>query len=213
VPWTPELFSAPALQRLRERYRREHLRSVRFFDGLLSGEVDALVGSFSGPPELHHPVLGRIKGERAFRRYIAQTTAWMATRHVEVENSDLTLTVPRGVEEVLLHLDGDGGRIDVPVAVATDHAPDQRIVELRMYFDTRAMTGRHVPRLPVLQPDPDVPVPAFANGNAIERCTVTDDGRACAVEFNAVNGVPAEPGLAVFVRGDGGALAATRVYG
>ena len=65
VPWAPELFSAPALQRLRDKYRRERLRAVPFFDGLLSGEVDALVESFAGVPEVHHPVRGRIKGEPA----------------------------------------------------------------------------------------------------------------------------------------------------
>jgi len=28
VPWAPELFSAPALQRILDKYRRERLRSV-----------------------------------------------------------------------------------------------------------------------------------------------------------------------------------------
>ena len=53
MPWAPELFSAPVLQRLEDRWREE-LLTVPFFDGLLTGEVDALVGSFAGEPELHH---------------------------------------------------------------------------------------------------------------------------------------------------------------
>jgi hypothetical protein len=36
------------LQGVLDKYRRGRLRSVPFFDGLLSGEVDALVESFSG---------------------------------------------------------------------------------------------------------------------------------------------------------------------
>src|SRR5215212_4492417 len=64
VPWAPELFSAPALQRVLDKYRRERLRSVPFFDGLMSGEIDALLESFSGVPEVHHPVRGRDQGRK-----------------------------------------------------------------------------------------------------------------------------------------------------
>ena len=60
VPWAPELFSFPVQQRVQDKYRREHLRVMPFFDGLLTGEIEALVDSFSGVPEVHHPVRGRI---------------------------------------------------------------------------------------------------------------------------------------------------------
>jgi hypothetical protein len=65
VPWAPELFSAQAVQRLQETSGGE-LEDVPFFEGLMTGELDALVGSFAGVPELHHPVRGRVKGARAF---------------------------------------------------------------------------------------------------------------------------------------------------
>jgi hypothetical protein len=264
----PELFSAPIVQHLLDKYRRERLRSVRFFDGLMTGEIEALVGSFVGVPELHHPVRGRIKGDSAFRRFVSETCSWLEERNAEVENRDLTLTDPRGVEEVVLHLDGEGGRFGLPMAIATDHAEDERIVELRMYFSTWALTGRHVHRPPLLQPDRDLQGPdvvgayqrALASGDVeaivatfepdgamcqpvgdayvhrgtgelralyerffsacggipLEHCAVTDDGRACALEYNVVawgpGARPPEAGLAVYVRGDSGKLAAVRVY-
>jgi hypothetical protein len=62
MPWLPELFTAPVLAQIQEQRRREHLTSVPFFAGLLAGEIEALVGSFAGEPELHHPVRGRIRG-------------------------------------------------------------------------------------------------------------------------------------------------------
>jgi hypothetical protein len=68
VPWEPELFSGPALAQIfkrraeRDKRRDERLAAVPYFDGLMSGEIDALIGSFAGEPELHHPVRGRIKG-------------------------------------------------------------------------------------------------------------------------------------------------------
>jgi len=77
MPWVPELFTAPALQSLEEKRHRK-FETVPFFDGILTGEVDALTGSFAGEPELYHPVRGRIRGRRAFEAYIADTRAWLA---------------------------------------------------------------------------------------------------------------------------------------
>ncbi len=268
MPFAPELFSAPTLQGLLDKYRRERLRSVRFFDGLLTGELDALVESFAGVPEVHHPVRGRIKGERAFRRFVTDTTSWLTAHKVTVEDVDLLLTDARGVEEVVLHLDTDRGRVGLPFAIAADHGADERIIELRLYFSTWPLTGRHANRSPLLQPDPDLHGPDvvgeyqralatgdveailtafepdgslrepaggayvhrgtdelralyelfFSNGGGIplEHCAVTDDGRACALEYNVVawgrTALPPEAGLAVYVRGDSGRLAAARVY-
>ena len=268
VPFAPELFSAPVLQRVLDRRRRERLRSMPFYDGLLSGEIDALVGSFAGVPEVHHPVRGRIKGEPAFRRYVAETTARLAERNVEVEDVNVARGGERGVEEVVLHVDGDGGRIGLPVALAADHDAEERILELRLYFSNWALTGRHANRPPLLQADADLREPDvvgayqralatgdvdavletfepggsmrepagdaylhrgadelralyerfFSNGGGIrlERCAVTDDGRSCALEYNVVawgrTALPPEAGLAVYVRGESGKLAAARVY-
>ena len=58
----------------------------------------------------------------------------------------------------------------------------------------------------------------FSNGGGIplEHCAVTDDGRACAVEYNVVRWgrteLPPEAEIAVYVRGESGKLAAARIY-
>jgi hypothetical protein len=58
----------------------------------------------------------------------------------------------------------------------------------------------------------------FANGGGIglERCQITDDGRACGLEYNfvrwGVTEVPRQAGLAVYVRGRTGKLALARIY-
>ncbi len=58
----------------------------------------------------------------------------------------------------------------------------------------------------------------FSNGGGIplEFCTATDDGSACAIEYNAVRwgetAMPAQAGVAVYVRGRSGRLAAARIY-
>jgi SnoaL-like domain len=159
MPWMPEFFSAPVLAGILEERRRERLVAVPFFDGLRTGESAALTGSFVGEPELHHPVRGRIKGAPAFERFVTDTTTWMTERNVTVEDVNFVMTPRRGVEEVVLHLDGDDGRIAVPLALAADHTEDMRLIELRIYFSTWPLTGRHANRPPLLQPDPDLREP------------------------------------------------------
>jgi hypothetical protein len=266
VPWAPELFSAPALAHVWADERRRRLEVVPFFAGLMTGEIGALVESFAGEPELHHPVRGRIRGVAAFERYVGDTIAWLRAQRGSLDDVDWVLTDARGVEEAVLRLDGERGRIDLPVAVASDHDDHGRITEQRMYYATRSLIGRHAVRPPVLQPGAGVPLPGvvgehlraleagdvdavvatfepdgllrdpdgrihrgpdelraayerlFADGGgvALEHCAANDDGRACALEYNLVGrgGTELRPqaGVAVYVRGDGGRLAAVRNY-
>jgi hypothetical protein len=58
----------------------------------------------------------------------------------------------------------------------------------------------------------------FANegGIPLEFCTVTDDGTACAIEYNCTqwgkDAIPPQAGVAVYVRGASGRLSAARIY-
>ncbi len=264
MPWAPELFSAPLLQRVEEQWGRE-LVTVPFFDGVLAGEVDPLVGSFAGEPELHDPIRGRIRGVRAFGTYVSETRAWLNGHNVAVENVEQVVAERHGFAEVVLHLDGESGRVALPVAVVSDRRSDGRIRELRMYFSNSSLTGREVSRPPLLQPDPELKLPdvvadyrralsagdvtavvaAFEpdgytreaagedklhsgsdglrafyerllsndGGVLVEPCTLIDDGHSCALEGNTVrSGLPPQAGMTVFVQGQGGRLAAARLY-
>jgi hypothetical protein len=155
MPWLPELFSAPALQHLQDKWERE-LVTVPFFDGLMAGELDALVESFAGEPELHHPVRGRIKGVGAFTRFVVQTRTWLSQPGASIEDLDHVVRGSRrGGGEVVLHVEGQRGRVGLPAAIVADKQPDGRIDELRMYYSSRPLTGRHATRPPLLQPSPD----------------------------------------------------------
>ena len=268
VPFLPELFSAPALARVEDKWRTDELVAVPYFDGLMAGEPDALVGSFAAEPELHDPVRGRVKGTRAFKAFVTEMNGWIARRNVTVENVEHVVSDRRGFEEVVLHLDGETGRVDLPLAIVADREADGRIDELRIYTSTWPLTDRHANRPPLLQPDPELRVsdvvaeyqralaagdvdaivaafepngyarePAggqyihrgrddlrsfyqllFSNdgGIPLERCALVDDGRACALEYNIVRWgkteLPPEAGVAVYVRGQSGKLAAVRIY-
>lgn len=268
MPWMPELFSELALEQVHARARGQRLAAVPYFSGLLAGETAALIGSFAGEPELHDPIRGRVRGAPAFERFVDETSGWLAERNVAVEDVGLIVTRRRTIEEVVLRLDGDAGRVELPVAIVGDRDTGGRLAELRMYFSTWPLTGTHAIRPPVLQPDPHVHEagvvgdyqralaagdveavlatfeqdgcvrePAggahlhrgtdelralyelfFSNGGGIplEHCTATDDGRACALEYNVVRWgrteLPPEAGVAIYVRGDSGRLVAARIY-
>jgi hypothetical protein len=268
MPWIPELFTAPALEQLEEKRHRKFV-TVPFFDGIVTGEVDALTGSFAGEPELYHPVRGRIRGRRAFEAYVADTRAWLADRNASVEEVRTIHAASHGAGEAILHLDGGAAPVDLPVSVGADWESDGHLVELRVYYSTWPLTARHANRAPLLQPDPQLPEPAdvvgdyqralsagdadaivaafeadgyarepaggrfvhqgsdalrdfyeqmFSNGGGIplEHCTLIDDGQACALEYNVVRWgktrLPPQAGIAVYVRGDTGKLAAARIY-
>ena len=57
---------------------------------------------------------------------------------------------------------------------------------------------------------------AAGGGIPLQHCTATDDGTACAIEYNAVRwgrqAIPPQAGVAVYVRGRSGRLAASRIY-
>jgi hypothetical protein len=255
------------VQRLQDE-RRHKLVAVPYFDGLLAGEFDALVESFAGEPEVHDPVRGRIRGTEAFEAFVNETSAWLRERNVAVEHVDHLVRQHDGFEEVVLHLDGDAGRVALPVAIVGTKEPDARLDELRVYWSSWPLTGRHTIRPPVLQADPrlrgsDVVAsyqhalaagdidgvlasfepdgcarePAggayvhcgsdglrafyerlFSAGGGIplEHCRVTDDGRACALEYNVVRwgttDLPPQAGVAIYVRAPSGKLAAARIY-
>jgi hypothetical protein len=270
MPWQPELFSGPALERIFDRAAADARAAapVPYFAGVQSGETEALVGSFAGEPELHHPVRGRVRGRRAFEQFVRDTNAWLRARNAVGGRVERIITPRRGIEETVMTLDGHDGRVDLLVGIVADRDADARIVELRVYYSTWALTGRHANRPPVLQRDPDLQAPDvigeyqralaagdveavvatfepdaymrepagdaythrgrdelvalyerfFSNGGGIplEHCTVTDDGRSCVLEYNVVRWgrteLLPEAGLAVYVRGANGRLAAARIY-
>jgi hypothetical protein len=268
VPWVPELFTAPVLQQVLDKRRRDSLVAVPYFDGLMAGDPGALIESFGGEPELHDPVRGRVRGVRAFEAFMTETNDWLAQHNARVEDVEHVILEHRGFEEVVLHLDADTGRVELPVAIVADRAPDRRIAELRIYFSGWPLSGRHANRPPVRQPEPAlrpsgvvadyqralaagdieailatfeadgyVREPAgarfihrgpdglrafyeqsFSNGGGIplEHCTVLDDGRACALEYNVVRWgrtrLPPQAGVAAYIRGGSGRLAAVRIY-
>jgi len=219
-------------------------------------------------PEVHLPLRGRVRGERAFTEYVTEMTAWFQRHNASVEPVEMTVTERHGCEETLVHLDSERGRIALPVAVLADHRHGSKLEELRVYYSNWQLAGAHHRRPPLLQgvpslhehdavaayqrglaagevegvldafePDGYAREPAgasfvhrgqdelrvfyesmFSNGGGIEleHCAVVDDGVVCALEYNVVrwgrSELPPQAGVAAYVRGPHGKLAAARIY-
>lgn len=182
MPWAPELFSAPALQRV-EEMRRRPLATVPFFDGLMQGEVQALVESYGGEPRLQHPLGGRVDGVREFEAFVAETKEWLDRHGAAIEEVEHHKTAAGGFEEVVVHIDSDRGRLPIPHAVVAERIPDGRLAELRVYFCPRPLTGRHESRRPLLPADPTLRVaPVLAE---LRRALAAGDAEAAVAAFEA----------------------------
>jgi hypothetical protein len=162
----------------------------------MSGETEALVRSFAGEPELHHPVRGRVKGRRAFEQFVADTNAWLDADNATIGEVARIITPRRGIEETALSLEGVRGRIELPMAVVADRDADARIIELRIYFSAWPLTGRHADRPPLLQPAPEIGEPDVVG--EYQRALAAGDVQAALEAFEA-DGYVREPAGGAYV--------------
>lgn len=211
MPWIPELFSGPALDRIRrESADARAAAPVPYFDGIKSGEIDALVASFAGEPELHHPVRGRVRGRREFERFVPEINEWLTQRNAVFSPVERILTPRRGVEETVMTLDGDKGRVELPVAVAADRDDDGRIIELRIYWSMWPLTGEHHHRPPLLGPDSDLLDPDVVGD--YQRALASGDAEAVVATFEGDAYVREPSGSAYVHRGHDELLALYRRF-
>ena len=183
MPWLPELFSAPVVEQFQSRAAAVARAAGRvpYFAGVRSGDTEALVGSFGGEPELHHPISGRVKGRDAFARFVGATNAWLTERDAVFGDVWAIITPRRGIEETVVALNGEYGRVELPVAVAADRDGDGRIVELRVYHSRWPLTHRHAHRPPLLQQDPDLDPPDIVGDS--QRALAAGDVEALVAAF------------------------------
>src|ERR671910_2255871 len=152
MPWMPEVFTAPlaAARRAQDEEATSTNDAVPYYEGILADEPDALVRSFAArQPILDDPRVGYVEGVRELRAFASGTADWLRERDAVVENVALTLSPTRTVEEVMLNLLADGGRVELPVAVVSDRNPDRTLKVIRVCHRTWPRTGEHRVRPPL----------------------------------------------------------------
>ncbi|MDP8925378.1 MAG: nuclear transport factor 2 family protein, partial [Actinomycetota bacterium] len=157
MPWMPEVFTAPIAEARRAEEAALTNDAVPYYEGIRAEEPDPLIRSFAGEPRISDPRVGHVEGTRKLRAFVSGMGHWLRERGAVVENVALTRTQTRTVEEIVLHLLGDdGGRIELPVAIATDRKPDRMLKAIRVYHSMWPLTGEHAIRPPLLPADPEL---------------------------------------------------------
>jgi hypothetical protein len=216
----------------------------RYVPLLIEGDLRGLLDLFGDAPRVNDPRLGWVEGAR-FEPFVAASHEALAERQARVEHLATTFTNRGAVEECVLTLVRRDGTVRLPVAIAAVISADS-LVAVHVYHSMWPLMGAHAIRsltrgdvsrlLEQFDADGMVREPTgekyvyrgmaqlrqffgklLASGGIFrERCSLTDDGSRCALEYNvtAWDGVllPHQAGIAVYERARSGLLAATRFY-
>jgi SnoaL-like domain len=199
MPWMPEVFTTrmAAARRVQDEETASTNDAVPYYEGILADEPDALVRSFAAhQPVLDDPRVGYVEGTRELRAFASGTADWLRERDAVVENVALTRTPTRTVEEVVLNLLADGGRVELPVAVVSDRNPDRTLKVIRVYHSTWPLTGEHRVRPPLLPADPNLHVEGTAG--AYQRALAEGDLEGILASFEP-DGYAREPSGAAYL--------------
>jgi hypothetical protein len=200
MPWMPEVFTTPlaAARRAQDEEATSTNDAVPYYEGILAGEPEALVGSFAArQPVLDDPRVGYVEGVRELRAFASGTAEWLRERDAVVENVALTRTSTRTVEEVVLNLlADDGARVELPVAVVSDRNLDRTLKVIRVYHSTWPLTGEHRVRPPLLPADPNLHVEGIPGD--YQRALAEGDLEGIVATFEP-NGYAREPSGAAYL--------------
>ncbi|HVC42131.1 MAG TPA: nuclear transport factor 2 family protein [Candidatus Saccharimonadales bacterium] len=151
MPWLPEISRTSGA---------DTPPPLAFYDGIRQLTPNALLKSWAGAPDLDTPSAGRISSAANFILWVDQTRTWLADSAAVVRPVYLSVEPGgRSFEEVAIDLTLDGERVECPVAIVTDRAPDKRIRAIRVYHSMWPLTHGHEIRGPLLPSAPDLAVP------------------------------------------------------
>jgi len=122
-----------------------------FYNYLLAGDADAILALFPGEPYIDTPLDGAMRGEAAVRPFVARQAAWLAERRAAPRPLHTIDTPARVVVELVLDMEQNGERIDLPVGLVADRQ-GEGFSAVRVYHSTWPLTGGHRVRPPLLEP-------------------------------------------------------------
>lgn len=104
---------------------------------------------FDGAPRVNDPRLGWVEEER-FDQFVENSHLGLLERSATVEHVSTTATATGATEECVLRLSRYGNAVALPVAIASDTAPDARLESIRVYHSMSPLVGFHLVRGPIL---------------------------------------------------------------
>ncbi len=122
---------------------------ARYIPLLIEGDERGLRDLFRGPPRINDPHLGWVEEPR-FEQFVENSHQGLRARSATVEHITTTATGGGATEECVLRLERYGDTVLLPVAIASDTAPDARLASIRIYHSMCPLLGFHLLRAPVL---------------------------------------------------------------
>ena len=110
MPWFPEFVAAAELARREIRAAGQADPVAQYLTALDKGDAHTLETVWPGEVVIYDPRAGEIRGHRQLRRFVKQSQALLADRHVSTETVASTCVGGRAVVELLAHLVHDGRR-------------------------------------------------------------------------------------------------------
>ena len=131
---------------------------ARYIPLLIEGDEAGLRALFDGAPRVNDPRLGWVEEER-FDQFVENSHLGLRERDASVEHLSTTATAGGATEECVLRLTRYGSSVSLPVAIASDTAPDARLESIRIYHSMWPLVGGHLVRGPVLPTIAELPLP------------------------------------------------------
>jgi hypothetical protein len=131
---------------------------ARYIPLLIEGDEVGLRALFEGAPRVNDPRLGWVD-EGRFDQFVENSYLGLLERSASVEHVSTTATAAGATEECVLRLVRYGSAVALPVAIASDTAPDARLESIRVYHSMWPLAGFHLVRGPILPIVADLPLP------------------------------------------------------
>lgn len=121
---------------------------------LLDGRAADLLNLFAAEPLIDDPISGRVAGQEAVERFVAEKAAWLKERQARLEHFRTTQTEERTVVEWIVHLVLEGKGVSLPVAVVGQRRTVGSGLEMiRVYHSMWPLIGAHQVRPALLPTD------------------------------------------------------------
>ncbi len=148
----------------------EKVRSL--YPRVIDGDLGVL-GVFAAKATVDTP----LGGKQQPMEFFAESHAWLERHSARAEEIHTVVTPDRVVHELLLHVDVNGGEVELPVVVVAD-VEDDEIRDLRVYHSTWPLSGGHAVRPPLMQYDltqrPPEPVGSYHDALAAGDAAAAD---------------------------------------
>lgn len=121
------------------------------YPALIAGDVGSVLPCFGMKATIDTPS----GGKQLPPEWVSEERSWLSSHSAETKSVNTIITDTRVAHEIALILQIDGKTLELPVLLVADIAEDS-LRDLRIYHSTWPLSGGHLVRGPLLEPDANV---------------------------------------------------------